>query len=490
MAEATQTAVESGAPAPDQAQPEPVAEPITSEKISEFRTKRDRASIRKIIDEASKPESDTPKPEEQKPAEAAPQAKPTAAEVKKFKDKFHGQEFEIDDTDGFLGYKDLESLKKENAHKRLYLAELEKKEREAREGIGQRDRELENYKRQYKEAQDKLAALQVKPATPVQPIAEAKPEPKVELPKAPKKPEAKFDPLDEESQVVWQKYFDDVSEYNQKVDGYLQNFKPEIRTEIPQEFKSEVESLRSKVNEYEQLFTSTKEQNKKAEFDGALAKKWNERAEFQSTHKDFATVKPLKEIDKELLVWSDRLANLNGIQQPSKPFNNQDPDWINYENQRFGLINKYMAGDQKVVEAAGTFTPPEEYKNFAAVIELEEKKRKMIEDGILGPKATLHDAFLKDFDSSGKMAETIGAVEKENLLRGAKSVTEAIDGAKRDFAVSLPPGVGGKGKESVATDISNLSQTEIEKILGATSSELLADPDLRRKKALIMAQIT
>jgi hypothetical protein len=216
---------------------------------------------------------------------------------------------------------------------------------------------------------------------------------------------------------------------------------------------------------------------------------WNARAEFQSSHNDYATAKPLREIDRELIVWSDRLASLNGLTQPSKPYNLQDPDWFNYEKTRTELIGKYANGDQKVVESAGTFVPPEEYKKFIAIMELELKRKQMVDEGILGQKATLHDAFVKDFDASGKMAETLSAVEKENLIKGVKGVTQALDDVRNNTAVVLPPEVGGKGNESAPADIKNLSKEEREKILGATVAELRADPELRRKKALILASL-
>jgi hypothetical protein len=420
---------------------------------------------------------------------AAPAAAPTAAEVKKFKVRYRGADVELDDSDGFLGYKDVENLKKENAHKRLYLTEVEGKEKEAREKVAAVTREVEETKRLLKEAQDKLAATPAAPAAAAPSAAPVSPEPKPEVPKAPKKPSKKLDPLDEESQGEWQKYFEEASDYQVKVEAFLSNMKPEVRAEIPQEFKTEFESLKTKVAGYEQHFSTAKSQKEKDDADAARTKMWNARAEFQSSHNDYATAKPLREIDRELIVWSDRLASLNGLTQPSKPYNLQDPDWFNYEKTRTELIGKYANGDQKVVESAGTFVPPEEYKKFIAIMELELKRKQMVDEGILGQKATLHDAFVKDFDASGKMAETLSAVEKENLIKGVKGVTQALDDVRNNTAVVLPPEVGGKGNESAPADIKNLSKEEREKILGATVAELRADPELRRKKALILASL-
>jgi hypothetical protein len=499
MSTEEKTAVESGAPAAA-APAQPAAEPITKAKIHEFRTKRDHESIKKTIKKLES-ESATdagyvnPAPPEQEPAipgtpAAAPAAAPTAAEVKKFKDKFHGKEFELDDADGFLGYKNLENLKRENAHKRLYLAEVEEKEKTAREQAAAAIRDVEETKRLLKAAQDQLAIASKAPGVAAPSVAPAQTVPKAEVPKVPKRPAKMLDPLDEESQVEWQKYFEEAEDYQVKVESFLSNLKPEVRAEIPQEFRAEFDSLKTKVAEYEQHFSTAKSQKAKDDADQAVSKMWNARAEFQSMHKDYATAKPLKEIDKELIVWSDRLASLNGLIQPSKPFNIQDPEWFNYEKARIELIGKYANGDQKVVESAGTFVPPEEYKKFYAVMELEQKKNQMINEGILGQKATLHDAFVKDFDASGRMAETLSAVEKENLIKGVKGVTQALDDVRNNTAVTLPPEVGGKGNEGASTDISKLSKEEKEKILGATVPELRADPELRRKKAMILASLS
>ena len=498
MSEATQTAVESGASAAAPAQPAAPADPITSERISEMREKRDVEGIRKIIAEATSLGSDTIVPREKsvpgtapaQPAKESPAASAQPTAVKKFKDKFHGQEFELDDSDGFLGRKDLSTLKQENAHQRLYVTEVEKREKEAKLLADQYFREAAELKRQADDYKAKLeAATKAAPVAPAQPATEAKPEPKPELPKSPKKPATNFDPLDEASQAEWQKYFDDSAIYTEQVQGYLQNLKPEIRNEIPQEFKSEVEQLRNKVNKYEQHFSTVEENTRKSAVEDAMAKQWNTRAEFQNTHKDFSTTKPLKQIDKELLGWSVRLAALNGLNEPGKPYNTQDSDWANYESSRRDLILKYAAGDQKVVESAGTFTPPDEYEKYLAVFDLENKRQKMISEGVLGPKATLHDAFVKDFDASGKMAETLGAVEKENILRGANGVKNALESVKRDYATQLPEDIGGKGK-SDASDISKLSIEERDRILGATTAEQIADPSLRLKKLQIIKSLS
>lgn len=495
MSTESKTAEPSGAPAAAPAQP--AAEPVTKEKILEFRHKRDRESLKKTIEQLEKEESTTPVETEPAPSQAEPEKKPATepaltatatSESKKFKTKYRGQEVEFDDSDGFLGYKDAENLKKENAHKRLYLAEVEKKEREARELADRLMKDVETYKKQAKEAMDKVVAAQAaKPAATAQPGAE--PPAKVERPKPPKKPASKFDPLDEASQADWQKYWDESAEYQVKVDAFLENYKPEVKSEIPQEFMTDYNSLKTKVNEYEQHFSTAKSQKEKDDAEAARTRMWNAKAEFQGSHKDYATVKPLREIDRELVVWSDRLASLNGLAQPSKPYNLQDQDWFNYEKARTELIGKYAAGDPKVVESAGTFVPPDEYKTFIAIMDLETIRKKMIDEGILGPKATLHDAFVKDFDASGRMAETLSAVEKENIKKGATAVTEAIRNVRENTAVTVPPEVGGK-IGGAAEEIAKLSDAEKEKILGSSVAELRADPELRRKKALILASLT
>jgi len=204
MLEESTSAVTSAEPV--SAPVQPVVETITPEKIREFRSKRDRESIRKLIEDAEKTTSNETKPVSQEvKSEMQPQAEPPkTVESKKFKDKYKGKEIEVDDDDGYLGRKSLDELKKEAFHKRLYINEIEEKERQARSLADQRSRELEDYQRKFKEAQDKLAAIQAAPA-PIsvskQPEQDIKTEVKTEMPKPPKKPAVKFDPLDEISSL-------------------------------------------------------------------------------------------------------------------------------------------------------------------------------------------------------------------------------------------------------------------------------------------------
>jgi hypothetical protein len=142
-------------------------------------------------------------------------------------------------------------------------------------------------------------------------------------------------------------------------------------------------------------------------------------------------------------------------------------------------MNKYLEGDQSLVSTQ--LTPPEGYEEVFELVNLERSRSKLIEDGILGKKATLHDVFLYNQDRDGRLDSSITALERAARVKGAQSVLDVARRQQEDNATTLPDNLGSK-----PSGITQYSQEEIMRVLSAHPLELQASPELAAKKREIM----
>lgn len=462
---------------------------INEETVKELRKSGDRDSIRKLIEfAATVSENKKPSPPVvPKKEEATPQ--PSVEKKKTWQLRHRGNPIEIDDSDGFLGHKDFGGLKKQAARVTL----LEKEIAEARTELASKSlkaseaeqlrSELATLKQELEAAKTKIVAPAASP-TPPQPekaVVKAKPIP-------PQAPETDRDPLDDASVKAWNKYDREVAKYISEISEYLesgQGVPTKIAAELPPEIKAKIERLESEVERTKPLIGDIENAKREQAKNAKIEEFWSRHDAFSKKHPDYATKKPLKEIEAEFIKFQDALAVANGLTVPTTPFNLKTPEWAKYQAESMALADKYFDGDETVKANSEGVVAPEEAEKYLAHINLEKKRSEYIANGILSEKSTLHDAFLKYADDEGILEKTHNETAKENLQKGVENTLTALKQVKQEYATNIPPEISNR---ETASD--HITQEDVNRIMALTPAQLKrADLETLEKRKLILEAI-
>lgn len=494
--------------APPATPPAPPAapEPLTSERIAEFRRNRDSEGLTKAIADAQNPSQTPPAgtppaPEaQQAPGTGLPPVEPgKSGEPKLFHIKFQGEDVELDDSDSYLGYGSFGKLKRAAAHQRKTLddygtrivaSESRAKTLEAR--IGELSTERD-------ELQQRVESTPIAaPATPT-PTPAAAGEPQtvlgdVEIPTPPAEPQySSDDPLDwtaedrakdVEYRKERRKYDDDMRGVTTKL---VEAMKKPLPSQQPGPYKNDP-ALVEQVEEQGQYIKGLKSADAKVAAERRLTDFWKDVAAFQDLHKEeLSTSVPLQKLHEDVASWMNGLAWANGVTQPENATAEQMGE---YEQKKAALVDQFLKGDQAVVEAAAARPPPDEYKQYFRIAGYQKRRAALVREGKLGDRATLQDAWEKDYVRT-ELDKDVAALEAGSRAEGSQAVLDSLGAGQREnashipnnAAAAQPPGTD----EGAASD--EISRDEALRILKLPIAELQANPELRRKRSLIVSRL-
>lgn len=421
----------------DKSQQETVV--VTPEYIEEVARRGDAAEmtrIKEFLDNEDKKKSAPPEPAPapEPPAAPAPTAAPAEAEpkqetssepVKKFKVAYRGIEHDFDDLDGLLGHKNTGALKKAYLKQKLYLKDIEGDREQLRDS-------LKTYEQKARELEERLKAPPPAPAPA--PVAAA---PKVELPQAPTMPDLPSDVVDwtaEHQKKFWD-YQRAQNEYSQKIAQFVQAPRQEppapAPAQLPPEIQSELQTLRM--------------EREQAAREKRVSEYWDRIESFQTRHKDaFTTPKRVRELHTEVGTWMDRLAQANGVSKPATPENPNDAQWQSYRNSRNVITQKFLDNDESVVKAAEGLEAPQGYDAYFKLVEIEKLHDGYKNQGKLGPKASIDDAYLLHLQETGELEKEINQIRATDI---ENATTKQYDALKKhqEFPSAIPPTISDTG---------------------------------------------
>jgi len=365
---------------------------------------------------------------------------------------YRGQEVVKEDTDGFLGRKSLDDLKKAKLHADAHIDHVET--------------ELEAYRRRVAEYEATINDLKSKPQAAPQPETVDPAAVSVKKPVAPVFQNADPTYWTPEEATAHMQYLKDVDVFL----GSINNSTNPKMQELEDTIKKMREEQSSRFGEIDRAKQAIQTEQAESNY-------WTGIESFRNTHPEFKKKNiPIKDLNHEVNKWGERLAIAAGYTLPHNP--SQD-DYSKWESTKISVMDKYLAGDESLKSTH--LSPPEGYEEVFELVNLERSRNKLISEGILGEKATLHEVFLYNQDKDGRLDSSITALEKAARVKGAQTVLAVARHQQAENATTLPDNAGSK-----PMTLSQFSQQEIDEIIMAHPLVLQSNPELRAKKEMIM----
>lgn len=514
------TAQQAGKQTPDTPPEQVPPQPITQETLDELRNKGDREGLDKAIEQmiSPKPKADTVPPS---PADQEIQVNKDLPAAEKGKEKVfttvvRGQEVEYPDPDNYFGFENFGKLKKSFVHAKEETKYQQKQTREAREAATAALQEKETIAKQLTDTQARMKSLEdqiaklssVPPPSqaPATPPASSQPPPpplaKVEKPVPPKPLNIPADPgsWTEDDVRRNEEYQREVSDYHQKSAAYMEYLTelatrkqeqppPVVKTDIPPEYANQVKSLSEQLKTVNEKLAETEKLSAAEETKRQNDAYWESIDTFKDQHKEEFGGENSYELSSEQMStkcfeWSDNLAVALGAKQPYTPYNSQDPAWVEYERQRLAAINDYLDENPetlKTVEGIESAQPPKGYRQYYGILKLQQARDKLINDGILGQKATLHDTWLKIKDTDGTFDTVFSKVQADAKADTTKQIFDHLHDQQADHATTIPNTL-----QVPVPDDQKISVAERNRILSLTTEQLRNSPEDAKKHKLLL----
>lgn len=362
---------------------------------------------------------------------------PKGEPPKKFTVHWQGNRIERDDVNSLLGYENTGQLKAA-----LIKSELREKDR---------DQQINDLSRRLREAEEKLNKPPAQSQQPFQQPQQQQPQfqPPAQSVQVPQRPVPPGDPTlstndpalytDDDLKAIadhqkaTSKFSKDIVEYM----SYLEN-KP-----VPQQdtgWKNELNSVREELKQTKETLKSYEDEKKNLANEKAEIAHWKRFSDFQDIHESFKTPKNIKDFNDEMVQWMDNVAVANGVQ---KPFDGYTDDYL---RQRWSVVDRYLQNDPAVVQNSQGYQPPEGHETFFKLLDLSAALSRYKNDGVLGPNATLEDAYDRMKRDSGEMQEAIDTVRTDERVNAAQQFANGVEQLQQN-AVNIDPSVSSGGPD-------------------------------------------
>jgi len=379
---------------------------------------------------------------------------PQSGKVKVY---YGGRELSYDDPDGFMGRGSLEGLKKSWAHKEAFIEQLKREAHTARDEnaqLKQKISELESEIEKLKLQQQSSPSQSEPASTGVDDI------------EFPQRPDVPIDP------TLWsEEDAESMAEYERKRDELIMKLvKGEITPKISQQQQSANPATADIPDEYKKMLEEIKREKEQSQKYQQERQYWDEIENFRKQHKEYnSTQKSIIDLDKDIRAWLDRLADAAGYMLP---YGASQSDIQQREMIKQQLFDAYLNGDTNVTGLG--VNPPEGYMDYVNIANLDAKRQEFIQSGLLGPNATLHDAWVLLQDKEGVFDKTISKLEADAKAKGVKAVVNTLQ-QQQQSATVLPNDVGA----SSGTDV-QITDEMIQRALSASPSEIARNPELQK----------
>ncbi len=391
---------------------------------------------------------------------------------------YQGHEVKIENPDGFLGRKDFGGLIKSHAHLSTHAKRIEEENAELRRKAIELAKQQEAYKKQMDELKEKAVIQSVPPATPQEPTKPVE-TPIVDL-KVPVRPNISLDPLswEDEDRAVMEKYYRDVDDYNANLKELLLK-KVNTPASAPIAESEELVQIKAKLEKFESVAKSLEQQKEEARIKAEEARQkieidnyWNQVEEFRKVHSEFSTHKgSIRELHNNTQEWMNQLAVAAGHRLPPNP---TQAEVEYFESTKLNLANQYLSGDQSLVNTG--VMPPADVDEYFKLSEVENKRLELIQKGLLGEKASLHNAYVIINEQSGTLDKGVEAIEVNARKQGANAILDMARGHQENDAVNLPTNAGNTGVQADATH----DQALLNQAINASPIELQQNPILAK----------
>lgn len=484
-----------GQSAVQQQQPQQPPE-ITEAYLNELREQGKHDELRKAVEtlERQAQGEPVPQPDAGTPPDGQQQQPPPQQEEKKsFDIKFRGQDVSFRDEDGYLGAGDFGKMKKELAHNRAKLGDVETQLSRNTSMYNEQVQKLRSLNEQKEAAEEKVKGLQAR-VSELEKSLQAAPQqsatPQFEIPEPPVRPD--YDPdeyMSEELKKQVKDYEKARADYDKKINLLLRDVatgkfdkpqQPQKPTQsTPPATSSPTAQLPDDVKELVEWAKTQRAQQADTAQQGRQKAYWDSFRDFQGKHKEFATPIDVEELNNQVLGWMNKLAYANGFDL--KPGASQE-EKANYERAKRQLAYKYASGDAQVLANSEGCPAPQGYDVYVKLANLDKVRKDLISRGILGQQAGLQEAWLNHY-SGTDMNQDISNLETAAANRGASNVINQMQNQQQTYARNIPNNAaGGAGAPSAPMQPGQISSDEVQALLNASPIELAANPQLAARR--------
>jgi len=378
---------------------------------------------------------------------------PQSGKVKVY---YGGRELSYDDPDGFMGRGSLEGLKKSWAHKEAFIEQLKREAHAARDEnaqLKQKISELESEVERLRTEQQSSSVQNESANTDITGI------------EFPQRPDVPIDP------TLWsEEDAEAMAEYERKRDELIMKLaKGEIGPKHTLQ-QSANPSAAEIPDEYKKMLEEIKREKEQAQKYQQERQYWDEIESFRKQHKEYNSIqKSIIDLDKDIRAWLDKLADAAGY---ALPYSASQADIQQREVIKQQLFDAYLNGDPNITGLG--VNPPEGYMDYVNIANLDAKRQEFIQSGLLGPNATLHDAWVLLQDKEGVFDKTISKLEADAKAKGVKAVVNTLQ-QQQQSATVLPNDVG----TSSGADV-QITNEMIQRALSASPSEIARNPELQK----------
>jgi len=190
---------------------------------------------------------------------------------------------------------------------------------------------------------------------------------------------------------------------------------------------------------------------------------WNQVEKFKSDHSEFSFDGSVQGLHNKTQDWMSQLAVASGHRLPPNP-TQADIDY--FESTKYNLAKQYLSGEQSLVNTG--VMPPADVDKYFKLSEIENKRSELVQQGLLGEKATLHNAYVIINEQSGTLDKGVEALEVNARKQGANAILDMARGHQENDAVNLPTNAGNTGVQADAAH----DQALLNQALNASPIEL------------------
>lgn len=351
-------------------------------------------------------------------------------EPKKFFVHWQGQRIEREDGNSLLGYNSTGDLKA--AHIKMSL-----ENKAIVDDLIRRLRETEEKLKENQTPQQQAPVmLKPPPQTPVEKTTVVQRPVPPDLPQLSTNDPSLYTEDDIKSLDGYQKATND---FNRKMIDYVASLENRPG-QNDESLRQEIEEIKKWRQDNANLFDEIKIKEQKLAEEQADFNHWKKFSDFIDKHKSFETPLPPKQMRDKMNDWMDTIALANGIQ---KPVTGADD---NYMIQRAGVVNKYLNGDQVVLQNAAGYKPPDGHEQYFRLCELNSALKTYVDNGVFGKNATLEDAYLRMKADSGEIETDIETMRANERAKAAEQFASGVDELQQT-AVNVDPSTSSGGPD-------------------------------------------
>lgn len=384
---------------------------------------------------------------------------------------YHGNKQVFDDTDGFLGSKNIDTFKKRFVDSQTYSQTLLKEKRvvqaekrRAEANANKLQQEIDRYKNQSYQQTVQPESQQPVAPQPTQPVYQ---QPGI----APNRPDVDEDPANwtvEDSQKM-KRWGMDLSSYTSQVGSQTQNL------------SNKYDNVDKRIEEQDQKIASLEQDKKEIQFKQAEDKYWTEINSLSSKVDKFKLPQNLniKDVHGQILNWTDAAATAAGIYQSGDDEYSKQA----YEQQRDDLVQRYLEKDPQAQEQLKNVMPPQGYQQYFNMVDLNRQRQDLINSNELGQNASLEATYAFLNFKNGNMNQTFNDVQKDSMIQGQQAVFNAMAENQQQFASTLP-------NDPKIQQEPQSSEQRMAEVLGMDYGKVEADPKLKQEYDKYMEAIS